>query len=204
VSTLCEFSDIQRELCIETGTGGGDTLALACRSFPCCVSVERNVEQYWRTVERFTTIPNVKLFFDDSPEFLRRFLQHFRRFQDGATYPEQPTFPLSVTFWLDAHTSDRSVANQCPLMDELGVITSTKWATLPIILIDDAHFFDASIQCCPGKSWRSCGCDPNFKHEQFPTVEQIDQALPGYRRSMRPCQCQERFRGPDIIQYTPV
>jgi hypothetical protein len=203
VSTLCDYSGIQRELFIETGMGGGDTLLEASRAFPWCVSVERNPVQYWRTVERFLHIPNVRLYLGDSPEFLSHFLQVNRRISDGATLPLEP-FRYSVTFWLDAHTSDRKVVKQCPILEELDIITSVAWRVKPVILIDDAHFFDSTIRCCPDGYFPVCKvCDQDADRAQFPPVEELDRHLPGYRRSMRECRCQERFRGPDIIQYNP-
>lgn len=124
---------------------------------------------------------NVCIYEGDSPAILRMLIDS--RIIRG---------DIPTTFWLDAHYfvngDTLGVSGQCPLLAELEAIQTCDWDTKPIVVIDDAYMFDDSINH-PGFTrpfWFSndSGYD-NYDRKQWPRVEQIDRALPGYKRKMR-------------------
>ncbi len=176
MTMLEHFDGTIRQLFVETGTAEGNTLAHASLRFEHCVSIEQNEKLYQAAVERFKNKTNVRLYHGHSPHILCKILD-----------PAVPT-----TFWLDAHYSAQGITlmqgyGECPLLDELHVITALKWDTPPIIMIDDAFMFDDTVNC-PGSRypfWTSNESDHIVYHRaQWPRVEQIDEVLSSYTRSM--------------------
>jgi hypothetical protein len=176
MTRLEHFDGLVRPLFVETGTAEGNTLAHASLLFENCISIEQNEKIYQAAVERFKNKTNVRLYHGHSPHILPKVLD--------------PTIP--TTFWLDAHYSAQGITlmpgySECPLMEELAVIVGIKWETSPIIAIDDAFMFDDTVNC-PGSKypfWTSNESDHIVYHRaQWPRVEQIDEILAGYTRSM--------------------
>lgn len=145
------------EVFIETGTGRGETLALAAPHFDKCISIELDFKYYLSAIRKFRDTPNVHVYAGNSPQVLPEVID-----------PEKNT-----VFWLDAHyTGDgRRVGlnyKECPLLDELTEIMMWKWKTHPVILIDDAQAFmpEAHTYGSPFMAW--------------PTIQQIREILEGY------------------------
>jgi hypothetical protein len=148
-----------REVFIETGTYMGETLMAAVQAgFPELHSIELSWERYLRAESIFSVYPQVHLHQGSSPDVLARIID-----------PTKPTL-----FWLDAHfqgESDTPLGDQygqCPLLAELLVIRAMEWSEPLVILIDDAGMF----QSRPGGV---------FVAEEWPTVEEIEASLPGFR-----------------------
>lgn len=108
---------------IETGTAGGESIAVASKLFDRCHTIELFPE---RVLDR--TLPNVTYHTGNSASILPGIIPIL----DG----------VYAFFFLDAHFSD-SVPNtsghkECPVLDELKVIASYLNS---IVLIDDARLF---------------------------------------------------------------
>lgn len=185
---LVDFSGIRRERFVETGTQKGNSLAEAAKVFPECMSIEQSDWMYKAACERFKDTPNVKLFHGHSPRILPLILD--------ATIP--------TTFWLDAHYfSDASslcfTGGECPLLEEVQAIAAIEWQTKPIILIDDMWMFDDALPPpdlkWPMSFWRSNEVENITYHKsQWPRIEQIEEVLAGYKRSLR-CEGVYQYEG---------
>lgn len=164
MSVLENFDGIISDRFVETGTGGGNSLRNASKHFKECLSVELDSRLHEEALASFRDISHVKIYHGNSPDFLREHLDH----------------RIFTTFWLDAHYNGEPLPSQfkeCPLLEELYEITRLAWKVPPIILIDDARIFlsDELFMRHPGY----------WKREEWPTVSQIDEMLPGYTRSIR-------------------
>lgn len=188
MSLLADFSGLEAQLFVETGTNTGNTLANAAKVFPTCISIEQNMQLYHAAERRFADTPGVYLYQGDSPAMLRTLIGGRRIRGD-----------VKTTFWLDAHYfvngDTLGPSGQCPLLEELEAIKMCDWDTKPIVVIDDAYMFDDTINH-PGFTrpfWFSndSGYD-NYDRKQWPRVEEIDRALFGWKRKMR---------GEHIFQY---
>lgn len=188
MTMLQHFEGCHLPLFIETGTAEGNSLAFASLHFTNCVSIEQNEQLYLAACERFKSKTNVKLYRGHSPHVLRVILN-----------PKIPT-----TFWLDAHYSAQGNTlmpgrSECPLMEELDEIMKVEWEIPPIIMIDDAFMYDDSVPH-PGSTnpfWFSNESDHIVYHRsQWPRVEEIDAALPGFTRSL--------LDGENALRYAKV
>ena len=156
---LQEHSAKPMEVFIETGTGAGSTLAKAAPLFRKCFSCEPDAKRHLSCIKGFSGVSNVFIYFMNSVDFLGNLLT-----------------PLlgqeSATFWLDAHYSGvgPSPDVECPLLDELAVITSVNWQQKPVILIDDAYYFTDAF-------WSTRKAMP-YTRSKWPTLEQIKKAMP--------------------------
>jgi|ERR1019366_2149429 hypothetical protein len=178
MTMLQNFDGLIRPLFIETGTCEGNTLAHAAAVFPQCLSIEQNEVLYERSCERFKDTPNVRIFHGHSPRILKDILD-----------PKVPT-----TFWLDAHYFSSanmlsSIGGECPLLEEVQVIAGVPWETAPIIIADDAFMFCDSVSPpglkWPMSFWKSNECENiTYHRKDWPRVEQLDEVLVGYARSM--------------------
>jgi len=160
---------------VETGLGGGDTLALACQQpYQQLHSIEIDASLIQRSADRFRYDDRVRIHHGSSPTILPRLCQ-----------PDLPT-----VFWLDAHysagqyTSDHQhdldqldpFVGQCALLAELAIIRSVKWQVWPVILIDDAACINMHTYA---------GMYAQHDRKQYPTRKEVRQALPpGYRLAM--------------------
>lgn len=167
MGVLSEFAPA--EVFIETGLGSGLSLAAALtRPFQTLHSIEIDPDLIARCPLRD---PRLTIHQGSSPEILPLILDAAR----------------STMFWLDAHYSAGiytgnaahdarqldPLFGQCPLLAELAVIRSLDWRVRPWIYIDDAVCFE--VQEYEGM-WIP------FDRTQFPTLAQIQEALPpGYR-----------------------
>lgn len=160
MTTMTEFpTGVQ--VFIETGYGMGQTLSNAVtQDFEELHSIEidRNIaaraKGLWEDNDR------VHIYEGDSREVLPKIVKPSK----------------STMFWLDAHWSfggygEAKPVDECPLMGELKVISDVKWKEQPLILIDDAPFFDPMF-------WNN-NPTPATKSE-WPTMEQIRDVLDGY------------------------
>jgi hypothetical protein len=154
---------------IETGYGNGETLEDVVNGpYRTIHSVEINADVAARARERWKPHPRVQIHAGSSPDVLPALVD-----------PDRDT-----VFWLDAHYSGGaydhdanpvldSKYGQCPLLAELAVIRAVGWRTPPRIFIDDVGFF---------RDPEAHGAD----RAQFPTLEQIQAALPpGYRMQVK-------------------
>jgi hypothetical protein len=114
---------------VETGTFEGDTVEQVKPLFETIHSVELAEEYYLRSVERFQSIPHIKLYCGRSEDVLRS-LQPLLEKQ-------------SVLYWLDAHwclaNHTAGQTSQCPILQELDAIQHLNSDS--VILMDDARLF---------------------------------------------------------------
>lgn len=149
---------------IETGYGGGETLAdvVSRRLFRRYVSIEVNPDLAAEGAARFAGMPHVQVINGSSPDALASVCDRSR----------------NTVLWLDAHFSAHTYApveqdaqyGQCPLLAELAVIRAIPWAFVPRIYIDDALVFEAESY----EGTYAEGCD----RAQFPRRAAIEAALP--------------------------
>lgn len=165
MSKLSNYDGLVHQRFIETGLYVGATMIEAAKQpFQYLDGIEINAELANRCREHFSDDPRVTIHRGTSPDILRRILR------------DEPT-----TFWLDAHFSGTPCSRdgmmdpelgECPLLEELDVITSFVWTVLPIILIDDAHMFSEAFWGTPGSE--------HFTRSHWPDAKQIEAALPGF------------------------
>jgi len=126
LNRLLKACKVTGEVFIETGTQNGKTMRLVCELFKTCHGIEVSPRFYQQAskVQR----PHVRIYLGHSPDVLPNLLEKDRK----------------TVFWLDAHYigGPQLTEVQCPLMEELKVITGVKWSVKPTILIDDARFFE--------------------------------------------------------------
>ena len=125
MSTLSDFARFPGQRFIETGTGQGDTLALAASAYQECFSIEKDVVAYYSALRRIRGTGNVSILFGDSAELL----------------PLTIDPRLKTVFWLDAHFTLSDGVPACPLLAELRAIADQHWNVMPTILIDDRGAF---------------------------------------------------------------
>ena len=138
---------------IETGTGRGETLALASKTYKECLSIEVDYEKYLEASKVFLNTPSIRLYYGHSSFLLQKLID-----------PSVPTF-----FWLDAHYVSNEVGmvkgyGNCPLLSELEEINKVEWAVQPLIYIDDFSTFERGLY-----SW--------------PTLQQLDEVMKKWERS---------------------
>lgn len=176
MSLLENFDGVIGERFIETGTNVGNTLELARTHFKSCISCEQGQAMYEQCLRRFAGCENVILSHGESPAFLREVVT------------DVPT-----TFWLDAHYFENGdtlapSGKQCPLLDELRVITAFPWTQPHMVMIDDAYMFDDAIPH-PGSVhpfWTSNESNhASYNRQHWPKIEEIDAIMQGYEKSMR-------------------
>jgi hypothetical protein len=130
-----EGKSLVTECFIETGTFLGQTTENAAKaggSFPFNVvkSIEVSHRLYLQALERFKNNPEVRLYHGSSRDVLAKIIE-----------PK-----LKTVFYLDGHyqaneADEQDAISECPLLEELQIILSFNWATLPVIIIDDAILF---------------------------------------------------------------
>jgi glycosyltransferase involved in cell wall biosynthesis len=117
------------DIFVETGTFKGDTIECIKNYFKEIHSVELSEVYYEFSKERFKDNHSIKLYLDNSPDFLEKLRQSFSK--------------KSVLYWLDAHwcVADKTAGekSQCPLLQEINAIR--KLNDKSIIIIDDARLF---------------------------------------------------------------
>jgi hypothetical protein len=137
--------ELPLKLFVETGAFRGDSLALASRFIPNCLSVEMSPELFKQARARFQGQPGVMLHLGDSPSFLRRHQGEISR--------------QAALFWLDAHWCQAEHASgqikQSPLLEELAAIQNLHADS--VVLIDDARLY----LCAPPRP-QHCAGWPDF------------------------------------------
>lgn len=148
-----------RDVWIETGTDSGFTTAWAWHNgFSELHTIDINPRSSDKVRHMFATMAQIHVHCGDSRDVLPHVID-----------PNRLT-----TFFLDAHYQLRDDPNemapgcQCPLLDELKVITSVEWKHLPLIIIDDSVCF------------RTATIPQGFTKEQWPTTDQIFPMLSEY------------------------
>ncbi|TRX55612.1 hypothetical protein FNH22_18475 [Fulvivirga sp. M361] len=142
---------------VETGTYKGETTLWAANNFDKVLTIEFSSEIFETTSKKLSTQENIDALYGDSRVLLRKII-------DEQTEP--------YLFWLDAHWSDGITygeEDQCPLMEELGIIRSSKFTNF--LFIDDARLFLSPPPL------------PNVIH-YYPTISEIIGELDNYDEDM--------------------
>lgn len=165
MSVLQDFRGLPREVFIETGTGEGVTLFKAWESgFGVCHSIELDRKTFEYNAERFKGFPCLYIHNGSSPDVLPAIID--------------PT--AATTFWLDAHYSgghqpwyddENAGRPQCPVLDELSIISFFNWDAPVTVLVDDAFMFEEGF-------WRQPG---SFRREDWPTKALLTKVMQGWR-----------------------
>jgi hypothetical protein len=112
---------------VETGTYKGGTAYWASTMFDRVITIEASATLYREVTGKYRHVRNIEFIHGDSREELRGVIAGL----DGPS-----------VFWLDGHWSGEATYgknNQCPLIDEIEIINSSKYEHF--ILIDDARYF---------------------------------------------------------------
>jgi hypothetical protein len=114
---------------VETGTYLGGTSSWAASQFAHVWTSELHPDSYRRAKDNLARFPNVQIYHQPSPGFLRHVLPEIRG---------------KALFWLDAHMMPGSVTagldDECPVLDEIRAILAWRPRDA-FILIDDARLF---------------------------------------------------------------
>ena len=150
-------------------------LERALRWFQSLDSIEYDPETYVRAVKRFTM-------------YVRRGKVRIHQGLSADVLPEliDPTVP--TVFWLDAHYSGGTftydekwaVLPQCSVLDELQIIGSFSWQAEVVILLDDAFMFEDHFWNEDPRVYTGGVYVDGFRREDWPTMRQIWDALPGW------------------------
>jgi hypothetical protein len=160
--TAMDVAGIEADLFIETGSGTGDSLAQMVMIYSEIHTIEWDRNNYDICVQRFAQQSHVHCHLGSSPDVLPLVID-----------PRKMTL-----FFLDAHYrgcghhEQDPTRGECPLLAELAVITAVKWERQPVIIIDDAKRF-------------TDGVDPVFDVVQWPTFNQVRDALFNYDLTVR-------------------
>lgn len=161
MTTMTEFpTGVQ--VFIETGYGLGQTLQHAVlQPFDEIHSIEVDRKIAEKAKEVWKDNDKVKIHEGDSQKVLPKIMKSSK----------------ITMFWLDAHWSfggfgETKPVTECPLMGELEAIGEVNWREQPLILIDDAEFFNRSW-------WIQHPQSPASK-EQWPTLDEIRDVLDDY------------------------
>lgn len=114
---------------VETGTFRGESTALLGTHFPAVWSIELSAELHQAASARLSDRAHITLLQGSSRERLRAVC-------DALTTP--------TLFWLDGHWSGLGTAgelDECPVLEEIGVIDASPHGDSAAILIDDARMF---------------------------------------------------------------
>lgn len=172
-----------REVFLESGSGEGNTLAGALEAgFVRLWSCDTNRDMWEHCRKRFESAicnRHMSVWWSDSLTMLEWVLDH------------TPVQGQRATIWLDGHYMgeprawDReSRRTDCPLLRELEIILRCPWKTPPTIVIDDYAMFLPSGT--PESFWDRPNRNPNFHPYEWPTLNQIQEALSGYT-IVKPC-----------------
>lgn len=122
------LNQYKKNIFVETGLwlGYGIRVALDCgfeKIYSCDID-----ETYVSNAKNTYNNHNVKIFKQNSVDFLNSFFENEKTYED-------------ITFWLDAHgASDQNI--DAPLLEELKIIKKYCQNKNIIILIDDYHSFE--------------------------------------------------------------
>ena len=148
------------DLFVETGLYAGDTLVRALGvGFNEARSIELDRGRYEAGLRRFAAEPRVRLYHGTSPDVLPQALDPARR----------------TLIYLDGHFSGDDQGGldpkygECPVLEELAVVTGLAWQIRPAIVIDDAQHFR--------RPW-SDDLLARFDVRQWPTTAQVVGLLP--------------------------
>lgn len=115
---------------IETGTFKGKTTEIASKVFEHVYTIELSEGLYGDALEKFKHYPNVTCLQGDSGVVLSSLLADVKE---------------NAVFFLDAHwAGDLSarLERDCPVLEELSVISRRNMTHKDLIIIDDISFFD--------------------------------------------------------------
>jgi hypothetical protein len=132
IQEVKEYSTIETNIFIETGTYMGDTVNEVKDSFEKVYSIELSDIYSDRAIQRFKNNNNVNILKGDSSELLTQICKSL----------DKPCF-----FWLDGHWSGGNTAKgikDVPLLDELNeIVNNCKMEC--VIAIDDVRLFGTNI-----------------------------------------------------------
>ena len=132
IEELKDYSDINTEVFVETGTCHGDTVNNVLNYFDHLYSIELSPQLSDYSKNRFKHNSKVSIIQGDSTLVLHSICNTV----------EKPTF-----FWLDGHWSGGDTARgpvDCPLLDEVSIINK-HFKTACIVTIDDVRLFGTHI-----------------------------------------------------------
>ena len=157
-----EGKSLVTECFIETGTFRGGTTYNALNSwFKVVKSIEVSHRLYLEALDIFKYHPEVRLYHGSSRDVLAKIIE-----------PK-----LKTVFYLDGHyqaneADEQDAISECPLLEELQIILSFNWETLPVIIIDDAILF--TYEESKRKEFvKTARLNP----EHWPSIKQIEEIL---------------------------
>ncbi|KPA17089.1 hypothetical protein MHK_002692 [Candidatus Magnetomorum sp. HK-1] len=136
------------DMFIETGTFKGDTVEMAKKFFPQCISIESSHEYYKKALSRFENDDTVTIIHGNSGKVLADLTSKSNDY--------------SILFWLDAHQcefeGETENTLETPILQELSAIAHLEPNS--VVLIDDARLY----LCPPSKP---------YDYLQWPDFEKI-------------------------------
>jgi hypothetical protein len=173
MSVFWDFTDLPRDMYIETGLGLGRSLRAAhAAGFATCHSIDVDGEIAIKMTDEFQNVPIIFIHCGPSPEILPSIIDPSRE----------------IVFWLDAHYSGGNFhydenhveLPQCPLADELRIISQVKWSIPPIVRIDDVFMFEDEFwqQDPPDPKW--AGEVSGFRREEWPRLAELQEIMTGW------------------------
>ena len=153
----------QAKVFIETGFGNGATLRNAVNQpFEAIHSIEIDRTLFEAGEHEFMGHGHVTLHCGDS----------------RAVLPHIITPAKTTAFWLDAHWSggnfgESTPGDECPLTGELEIIADADWKQKPLIMVDDADFFN-------GLWWTTHPEGEPYHENAWPTLDEIRDLLQDY------------------------
>ena len=162
-----------REVYIECGVFLGQTIRQAAKSFEVCHGIEV-VPKIYHELCLGIEIESVLR------KELGKIYLHLGNSVDVLPDIIDPT--KKTTFFLDSHFTAANSATapvkeitgtECPLLDELKVITSFDWSAPHMIFVDDWRMFK-------GEFWIEDKKRKNYHREDWPTLEKIKNVMADY------------------------
>jgi predicted nucleotide-binding protein (sugar kinase/HSP70/actin superfamily) len=158
-----EGKSLVTECFIETGTFLGQTTENSAKAgFKVVKSIEVSHRLYLQALDRFKESDNsIQLYHGSSREVLFSVINS----------------KLKTVFYLDGHyqaneADEQDNISECPLLEELQIILSFNWETLPVIIIDDAILF--TYEESKRKEFvKTARLNP----EHWPSIKQIEEIL---------------------------
>jgi hypothetical protein len=193
---------------VETGTAGGVTIKKASEIFKECHTIEIIPN---RTLER----NEINVYDENDPTLITDIIfvpieySENITFHLGDTTKVLPKILSKVNdnycvFWLDAHYSDEIPSEdgtvECPILDELQIISLFNCHNKAIILIDDARlFFGTPPSPMKPELWASLqdifdSIRKNFPYHHFTIVDDYIVAVPNEMKQNLFNEWLERFK----------
>lgn len=143
---LDKIRELGVKIFIETGTYKAQTSVWASKTFDIVYTIEASKKLYHEALKEYRNIGNIRFMCGTSKECLKKITNEIA---------------TPAVFWLDAHWSGGETFgrdDECPLLDELGLIIK-KGIQKHYILIDDARLF-----MCPPPLPHNIDSWPDISH----------------------------------------